>query len=78
MLCESLVRACVVRYRLRYEGAEAGQREILEQKRRGFLWMEGLSKQLAEYEAHRNQYPTMEAFSPRLVAFFNTYAEAPH
>jgi Domain of unknown function (DUF4932) len=75
MLCESLVRACVVRYRLRYEGAEAARREIRDQKKRGFLWIEELSTQLGEYEAHRDLYPTLEAFSPRLVAFFKAYAE---
>jgi hypothetical protein len=74
MLCESLVRACVVRYRLRYEGAEAAQREIRDQKKRGFLWMEELSNQLGDYEAHRDRYPTLETFSPRLVAFFKEYA----
>ncbi len=29
-----------------------------------------MSGLLGEYEAHREQYPTMEDFSPRLVAFF--------
>jgi hypothetical protein len=75
MMCESLVRACVVRYRLRYEGADAAQREIRDQKKRGFLWMAELSTQLADYETHRDRYPTLEAFSPRLVAFFKDRAE---
>jgi hypothetical protein len=75
MLCESLVRACVVRYRLRYDGADAAQREIRDQKKRGFLWMEELSNQLADYETHRDQYPTLEAFSPRLVACFKECAD---
>jgi hypothetical protein len=75
MLCESLVRACVVRYRLRYEGADAAQREIRDQKQHGFLWMEALSKQLGDYEAHRGLYPTLDAFYPRLVSFFKNYAE---
>jgi hypothetical protein len=78
MLHESLVRACVVRYRLRYEGAEAAQREIRDQKKRGFLWMEELSKQLGDYEAQRDLYPTLETFSPRLVSFFKQYAEQNH
>ena len=29
-----------------------------------------MSDLLGEYEAHRDQYPTLEVFSPRLVAFF--------
>lgn len=75
MLCESLVRACVVRYLLHYEGAEAAQREIRDQKKHGFLWIEELSNQLADYEAHRDRYPTLETFSPRLVSFFKEYVE---
>ena len=78
MLCESLVRACVVRYRLRYESADAAQREIRDQKKRGFLWIDELSNQLAEYEAHRDRYPTLEAFSPRLVSFVKEYADQDH
>jgi hypothetical protein len=78
MLCESLVRACVVRYRLRYEGAEAAQREIRNQKKRGFLWMEKLSNRLGDYEAHRDRYPTLETFSPRLISFFKEHAEQDH
>jgi hypothetical protein len=78
MLCESLVRACVVRYRLRYEGADAAEREIREQQKRGFVWMKELSQQLADYEVHREQYPTLEAFSPRMVSFFKEFAEQDH
>jgi hypothetical protein len=74
LLCESLVRASEVRYAFRYDGAAAGKRAIEYQKQRGFLWMEELSSLLAEYETNRNQYPTLEQFSPRLVSFFNDYS----
>ncbi len=74
LLCESLVRACEVRYAFRYEGPAAGRRAIEYQKGRGFLWTEELSTLLADYENHRDQYPTLEAFAPRLVAFFNDYS----
>jgi hypothetical protein len=70
LLCESLVRACVIRYLRQYEGEEAAQRAIQAEKRNGFLWMQGMSDLLGEYEAHREQYPALEDFSPRLVAFF--------
>jgi hypothetical protein len=53
-----------------YEGEEAARRAIQAEKRNGFLWMPEMSDLLAEYEAHRDQYPTLEDFSPRLVAFF--------
>ena len=70
LLCESLVRVCVVRYVRQYEGEEAAWRAIQTEKRNGFLWMPEMSDLLGEYEAHRERYPTLEDFSPRLVAFF--------
>jgi hypothetical protein len=76
MLRESLVRASVVRYLRQYDGEQAARREIQNQKKRGFLWMEGLSNRLAEYEAQRERYPSLEAFAPRLVAFFNECAKS--
>ncbi len=74
MLRESLVRASVVRYLSRYEGEKAAEREINEQKTRGFEWMKELSGLLGQYEAERDHYPTLESFSPRLVSFFRDYA----
>lgn len=75
VLCESLVRACEVRYAARYEGVDAARRSAQFQKSRGFLWTEELSTLLADYETHREQYPTLESFSPRLVAFFKGYSK---
>ena len=70
LLKESLVRACVIRYLRQYEGEEAARRAIRAEKRNGFLWMQEMSDLLGEYEAHRDQYPTLEDFAPRLAAFF--------
>lgn len=75
VLRESLVRACTVRYHHQYRGAAAAQRAVKNEKRRGFLWTGELSDLLDEYEAQRDRYPTLESFSPQLVAFFNDYAE---
>ena len=75
MLCESLVRACTVRFLLQYEGAEAARRAAREEARRGFAWTSQLSDRLAEYEKQRTLYPTLNAFAPRLVDFFTRYAE---
>lgn len=75
MLKESLVRACEVRYAFRYDGPAAGRRAIASHKGRGFLWIEELSNLLGDYEAHRDQFPTLEAFAPRLVRFFTEYAQ---
>lgn len=75
MLKESLVRACEVRYAFRYDGPAAGRRAIANHKGRGFLWMEELSNLFSEYEAHRDQFPTLETFAPRLARFFTEYAQ---
>jgi hypothetical protein len=70
LLDESLVRACVIRYLRQYEGEEVARRAIQAEKRNGFLWMQELSDLMGEYESHRDQYPTLDDFTPRLVAFF--------
>jgi len=75
MLKESLVRACVIRYLRQYEGEEAARRRIEVEKRNGFLWMQEMSDLLGDYEAHREKYPTLEDFSPRLAAFFTETAK---
>ncbi len=75
MFYESLVRACVLRYTRHYDGAAAAWLATQNERARGFLWMAGLSDLLGQYEADREKYPTLDAFSPRLVAFFDDYAK---
>ncbi len=75
MLYESLVRGCVVRYTLRYEGRLKAWAAARGEQARGFLWMPELVTLLGEYEADRETYPTLESFGPRLVEFFDAYAE---
>ena len=70
---ESLVRACVVRYLAKNEGPDAANRQIQDDTRRGFLWMEGLSDLLIEYEQNRDKYPTLDDFFPKVVEFFDNY-----
>lgn len=36
--------------------------------------MEELTEVLAQYEQHRDQYPTFESFFPRIIEFFNAYS----
>jgi hypothetical protein len=74
MMCESLVRASVVRYVRATQGAEAAENEVREQVGRHFHWTPQLSELLAEYEAGRKEYPRLAAFMPRIVSFFNDYA----
>jgi hypothetical protein len=75
MMYESLVRACVVRYRMTHEGREAAEQEIAEEQKRGFLWIKELVARLDEYEADRQKYPTVESFFPRVVEFFDAYSK---
>lgn len=75
VLCESMVRACVVRYMRKYAGEEAAKKEVKRNIDRKFACVGYLSDLLGEYESQRDQYPTIEAFSPRLVSFFVEYAD---
>jgi hypothetical protein len=75
MMYESLVRASVVRYKTRFESRAAVLREVGRQNQRGFVWIEELAELLGEYEENRDKYPTLDAFSPQIVEFFNDYAK---
>lgn len=77
VLRESVLRACVVRYRLAHDGMAAGAQEIAEQHARGFVWTGALAQRLAEYEQQRATYPTFESFMPRIVEFFEEWANRP-
>ncbi len=74
LLHESLVRACTVRYVLSHDGPDGAQRQIQQEESKSFLWTRELSDLLGEYEKNRETYPTLEAFMPRIVAYFNDLA----
>ncbi len=76
MMHESLVRACVVRYRTAHEGRLAATGEMLQQWALGFAWVPKLAQVLEEYENDRKRYLTLEDFFPRIVEFFDQYAES--
>lgn len=64
---EYLVRAVVLRY-LHQSGGEAEIPKLIEKNElQGFPKTELLAAALAEYEADREQYPTMDRFLPRAV-----------
>ncbi len=67
LLYETLVRACVVRWRAAGEGNGAAIAEIEEQKKRGFPWIEDAVLALARFEASRREHPTFDAFAPELA-----------
>lgn len=75
MMYESLVRVSVVRYLSDADGPVTARREIREQHDRGFEWIGDLSKLLGEYESNRGKYKTFDDFMPRVVEFFNAYAD---
>ncbi len=74
MMRESMVRASVIRYTNRYQGSFRAAMAAMGEAGRGFGWMGELVKVMAEYEADRETYPTLDDFMPRVVEFFNAYA----
>lgn len=74
MMLESLNRAVEVRYEMSHGGPEAAKRAIAYNVGRGFAWTGGLADLLGQkYEGRRDQYPTLDAFFPKIAAFFNEY-----
>lgn len=76
MMYESLVRACVVRYLQTAEGRSASRKQAADDGQRGFLWVDQLAELLTEYEEHRDDYPTVDSFMPKIAAFFDGYADS--
>jgi hypothetical protein len=76
VLCESLVRASVIRYLAKQRGNVAMEAGIKDEESSGFLWIRDLAELLATYEEHRERYPTLEAFADELISFFIDRADA--
>nr|NIM06200.1 DUF4932 domain-containing protein [Armatimonadota bacterium]NIM24127.1 DUF4932 domain-containing protein [Armatimonadota bacterium]NIM67982.1 DUF4932 domain-containing protein [Armatimonadota bacterium]NIM76486.1 DUF4932 domain-containing protein [Armatimonadota bacterium]NIN06209.1 DUF4932 domain-containing protein [Armatimonadota bacterium] len=76
MMRESVLRACVVRYIAATEGAKAAKKQIQQEHKRQFLWTGELSEMLVEYDKNRDKYPTLDAFFPKIVTFFDEYVAA--
>lgn len=75
MMKESVVRAASVRYHYA-NGSESKARRAIEYNiGRGFSWTNELAELLGEYETQRDVYPDLDAFFPRIVEFFNSYAK---
>ncbi len=71
MMYESMVRACTCRYVLAVQGRIEADKAALQNQERGFSWTSDLMECLQEYEEHRERYPTLDAFMPKVVQFFN-------
>lgn len=76
LLYESLVRSVSIKYFVANGGiATTREKELAAQERAGFLWIRDLVSELDQYEAHRDQYPTLKKFMPRINLVFKKAAE---
>jgi hypothetical protein len=72
MLNETLVRAVVARYLLDRQGSEVEQAYLDEERAKGWLWVPEIAQRLGDYTAHRQQYPTLLSFMPRVASYFDS------
>jgi hypothetical protein len=75
MMRESLVRVCGVRFKHTSDGPQAANRAVAYEHGRGFQWIGELSELMTEYESNRDRYATLDAFMPKIVEFFDAYAD---
>jgi hypothetical protein len=74
MVCESLVRASTARYILAHDGEAAARQAVGSEEGRSFLWTGELFDLLGRYEADREHFGTLDAFMPKVVAYFEALA----
>lgn len=72
MINESLVRATQARYVAATKGEEGLREFLAEERQRSWFWLDELASLFALYEADRRTYPTLDAFMPRVVAYFDS------
>lgn len=72
VLAEALVDAAKTRYVLAREGEGAARREVERLEREGHVYMGELFELLGAYEADRRRYPTLDAFMPRIAAYYDS------
>jgi hypothetical protein len=76
MLNEALVRASVIKYMKDHNSDKSlVESKIDEELQNGFLWIRGLVKELDNYDAHREIYPTLESYMPKLAEAYGIYAD---
>jgi hypothetical protein len=74
LVCESLVRASTARYILAHDGAAQARQAVGGEEGRSFLWTGELFDLLGSYEADRGHFATLDAFMPKVVAYFEGLA----
>lgn len=72
VLNESLVRATVARFIAGHGTPEQYGDYLADDRGRGWLWLPELADRFALYERERATYPTLQAFMPRVVAYFDS------
>jgi hypothetical protein len=73
MLYETLVRACVIKYKESHgENEKTIIRQVRNQRYLGFMWIDKLFFELKEYDNNRNEYPTLDSFMPEIVKLQNS------
>ncbi|MBM3975336.1 MAG: DUF4932 domain-containing protein [Planctomycetes bacterium] len=67
VLCETFVRACVIRCLRDTEGEAAARKQAAQEARNHFPWAAEIAALLGAYQQDRAQYPTFDAFVPRIA-----------
>lgn len=73
---ESVVRAVTIRLAYRFNGSDSGDKELRDNKSKGFVFSDALVKKLEEYEQNRTKYPTLDSFYPKLLKTFDGFSES--
>jgi hypothetical protein len=68
-IIESIVRAAVVRYLFDRGEFEKASAELVNERNKGFLWIDELFVLLGTYENNRTAYPTFRSFLPVLEGY---------
>jgi hypothetical protein len=69
---EHLVRTVVARLALKLRGETYKNTVINQELNNGFIYIQKLDSLMAEYENHRDTYPTFESFYTWIVSLFNS------
>lgn len=74
VLCETFVRACVIRCMADTEGEAAGKRQARAERKDHFVWADEIAALLVEYQNDRKQYVDFDAFVPRIAEALDAIA----
>lgn len=74
VLCETLVRASVVRCRRALEGDAAGAQQAQSEREEHFVWVPALAELLGAYEGARERFSDLDAYLPSIAEHLDAYA----